>query len=267
MNICFLGGGNMARAMISGLLNKKYDSCLIRVIESNHDKRISIESDFKIAVLAEFKQIAADEIIILAVKPQQTEILLRSISDQISKQLILSIAAGIQIQSIEKWTNGYKNIVRSMPNMCAQIQLGITALFSKEVLTPKNKVAVEEISSTIGEFIWLDDESKMDAVTAISGSGPAYIFYFLNAFIESAIQLGLSKNEAEKLCSKTILGASHLAEDHISNLQSLISSVASKGGTTEEGLKQLEFNKLNEALLKATRAAYEKSKKLGSEFN
>ena len=267
MNICFLGGGNMARAMISGLLNKKYDSSLIRVIESNHDKRISIESDFKIAVLAEFKQIAADEIIILAVKPQQTEILLRSISDQISKQLIFSIAAGIQIQSIEKWTNGYKNIVRSMPNMCAQIQLGITALFSKEVLTAKNKVAVEEISSTIGEFIWLDDESKMDAVTAISGSGPAYIFYFLNAFIESAIQLGLSKNEAEKLCSKTILGASHLAEGHISNLQSLISSVASKGGTTEEGLKQLEFNKLNEALLKATRAAYEKSKKLGSEFN
>jgi len=267
LNICFLGGGNMARAMISGLLNKKYDSSLIRVIESNHDKRMSIESDFKIAVLAEFKQIAADEIIILAVKPQQAEILLRFISDQISKQLILSIAAGIQIQSIEKWTNGYKNIVRSMPNMCAQIQLGITALFSKEVLTAKNKIAVEEISSAIGEFIWLDDESKMDAVTAISGSGPAYIFYFLNAFIESAIQLGLSKNEAEKLCSKTILGASHLAEGHISNLQSLISSVASKGGTTEEGLKQLEFNKLNEALLKATRAAYEKSKKLGSEFN
>ena len=139
--------------------------------------------------------------------------------------------------------------------------------FSKEVLTPKNKVAIEEISSAIGEFIWLDDESKMDAVTAISGSGPAYIFYFLHAFIESAIQLGLSRNEAEKLCSKTILGASHLAEDQIGNLQKLISSVASKGGTTEEGLKQLESNNLNEALLKATRAAYEKSKKLGSEFN
>jgi pyrroline-5-carboxylate reductase len=257
----------MARAMVSGLLNKKYDPTLIRVIESDHDKRISIESDFKIVVQAEFKQIAADEIIVLAVKPQQTAILLKSISDQISKQLILSIAAGIQIQSIEKWTNGYKNIVRSMPNMCSQIQLGITALYTKEVLTSKNKVAIEEISSAIGEFIWLDDESKMDAVTAISGSGPAYIFYFLNAFIESAIQLGLSKNEAEKLCGKTILGASHLAKDQLDDLQGLISSVASKGGTTEEGLKQLEFNKLNEVLLKATRAAYEKSKKLGSEFN
>lgn len=129
----------MARAMISGLLNKKYDSALIRVIESDHDKRISIESDFKITVHAEFKQIAADEIIILAVKPQQTEILLRSISDQISKQLILSIAAGIQIQSIEKWTNGYKNIVRSMPNMCAQIQLELQ-LFTKEVLALKIKL-------------------------------------------------------------------------------------------------------------------------------
>jgi pyrroline-5-carboxylate reductase len=151
--------------------------------------------------------------------------------------------------------------------MCAQIQLGITALFTQETLDQKNKMAIEEIAGAIGDFIWLDDESKMDAVTAISGSGPAYVFYFLNAFIEAGIELGLSRSEAEKLCSKTMLGSSHLAKDQLNNLQNLIVSVASKGGTTEEGLKQLESNKLNEALLKATRAAYERSKKLGSEFN
>ncbi|MSQ80694.1 MAG: pyrroline-5-carboxylate reductase [Candidatus Methylopumilus sp.] len=267
MNICFLGGGNMARAMISGLLNKNYSPTLIRVIELDHEKRISIENDFKILVQAEFKQIVIDEIIVLAVKPQQAEALLKSISNQISKQLILSIAAGIQIQSIEKWINGYTNIVRSMPNMCAQIQLGITALFTKENLTAKNKDAVEVIAQAIGEFIWLDNESKMDAVTAVSGSGPAYVFYFLNAFIESAMELGLSRKEAEKLCSKTFLGASYLAKNQLDNLQNLISSIASKGGTTEEALKQLELNKLNETLSKATRAAYEKSKKLGLEFN
>ena len=257
----------MTLAMISGLLNQKYNPALIRVIEFDSKKRLSLENNFKILTQAEFKQKDEDEIIVLAVKPQQAESLLKSISSEISKQLILSIAAGIQIESISKWTGGHKNIVRSMPNMCLHIQLGVTALFTQEILNPKNKGAVEAIASAIGEFIWLDNESKMDAVTAISGSGPAYIFYFLNAFIESAIELGLSRNEAEKLCGKTILGASHLAKDQLSNLQNLIASVTSKGGTTEEGLKHLESNKLNEILLKATRAAYEKSKKLGSEFN
>lgn len=257
----------MASAMISGLLNKNYSPALIRVIESDSKKRLDIKARFNISSEAEFKKIDEDEIIVLAVKPQQTESLLKSISHQISKQIILSIAAGIQIKSIEKWTNGHKSIVRSMPNMCAQIQLGITALFTQETLDIKNKMAIEEIAGAIGDFIWLDNESKLDAVTAISGSGPAYIFYFLNAFIEAAIELGLSRNEAEKLCSKTMLGSSHLAKDQLNNLQNLITSVASKGGTTEEGLKQLESNKLDEALLKATRAAYERSKKLGSEFN
>jgi pyrroline-5-carboxylate reductase len=154
-----------------------------------------------------------------------------------------------------------------MPNICAQIQLGITALFTQEILDKKNKIAIEEIVGVIGDFIWLDEESKLDAVTAISGSGPAYVFYFLNAFIEAAIELGLSRNEAEKLCSKTMLGSAHLAEGQSNNLQNLIRSITSKGGTTEEGLKQLESKKLDEALLKATRAAYERSKKLGYEFN
>ncbi|MEY3891254.1 MAG: hypothetical protein RL626_332 [Pseudomonadota bacterium] len=249
----------MATAMISGLLNKKYPPALIRVIESDSNKRLDLKTKFNISSEAQFKKIDED--------PQQTESLLKSISHEISKQIILSIAAGIQIKSIEKWTNGYKRIVRSMPNMCAQIQLGITALFTKEALDQKNKKVIEEIVCATGDFIWLDNESKMDMVTAISGSGPAYVFYFLNAFIEAAIELGLSRNEAEKLCSKTMLGSSHLAKDQLNNLQNLILSVASKGGTTEEGLKQLESNKLNEALLKATRAAYERSKKLGSEYN
>jgi pyrroline-5-carboxylate reductase len=267
LNICFLGGGNMATAMISGLLNKNYSPELIRVIESDNKKRLYLKGKFNISAEAEFKKIDEDEIIVIAVKPQQTESLLKSISHEISEQIILSIAAGIQIKSIKKWTNGHKNIVRSMPNMCAQIQLGITALFTQETLDQKNKMIIEEIVGAIGDYVWLDDESKLDAVTAISGSGPAYIFYFLNAFIEAAIELGLSRNEAEKLCSKTMLGSSHLAKDHLNNLQNLIISVASKGGTTEEGLKQLESNKLNEVILKATRAAYERSKKLGSEFN
>lgn len=257
----------MAGAIISGLLNKGHNPELIRVIESSREKRLALENKFKVSTEAEFKKINGNEIIVLAVKPQQAESVLKSISSEISNQLILSIAAGIQIESIEKWTSGHKNIVRSMPNMCAQIQLGVTALFTQEALDTKNKVAVEEIAGAIGEFIWLEDESKMDAVTAISGSGPAYIFYFLNAFIESAIELGLSRSEAEKLCGKTLLGAAHLASDQLNDLQNLIASVASKGGTTEEGLKQLESNKLTETLLKATRAAYEKSKKLGSEFN
>lgn len=257
----------MGAAMISGLLNNDYSPALIRVIESDSKKRLYLEKKFKISIEAEFKKIDKDEIIVLAVKPQQAKSLLKSLSSEISKQIILSIAAGVQIDSINKWTNGHKSIVRSMPNMCAQIQLGITALFTREILDTKNKVAIEKIASAIGEFIWLDDESKLDAVTAISGSGPAYVFYFLNAFIESAIKLGLSRNEAEKLCSKTLLGASYLANDQLSNLQNLIVSVASKGGTTEEGLKQLESNKLNEVLFKATQAAYERSKKLGSEFN
>jgi pyrroline-5-carboxylate reductase len=267
LNICFLGGGNMASAMIRGLVSKNYPPLLLRVIESDSKKRLEIKTKFNISSEAEFKRINADEIIVLAVKPQQTESLLKSISHEISQQIILSIAAGIQIKSIEKWTKGHKNIVRSMPNICAQIQLSITALFTQEILDKKNKIAIEEIVGVIGDFIWLDEESKLDAVTAISGSGPAYVFYFLNAFIEAAIELGLSRNEAEKLCSKTMLGSAHLAEGQSNNLQNLIRSITSKGGTTEAGLKQLESKKLDEALLKATRAAYERSKKLGYEFN
>ena len=136
----------MATAMISGLLNKNYSPALIRVIESDSKKRLDLKTKFNISSEAEFKKINKDEIIVLAVKPQQAESLLKSISHEISKQIILSIAAGIQIKSIGKWTNGHKNIVRSMPNMCAQIQLGITALFTQETLDQKNKIAIEKIA-------------------------------------------------------------------------------------------------------------------------
>ena len=149
----------MATAMISGLLNKNYSPELIRVIESDIKKRLYLKSKFNISAEAEFKKIDQDEIIVIAVKPQQTESLLKSISHEISEQIILSIAAGIQIKSIKKWTNGHKNIVRSMPNMCAQIQLGITALFTQETLDQKNKMIIEEIVGAIGDYVWLDDES------------------------------------------------------------------------------------------------------------
>jgi len=119
----------MATAMISGLLNKNYPPAIIRVIESDSKKRLDLKTKFNISSDAEFKKIDKDEIIVLAVKPQQTESLLKSISHEISKQMILSIAAGIQIKSIEKWTNGHKNIVRSMPNMCAQIQEAVLLMY------------------------------------------------------------------------------------------------------------------------------------------
>lgn len=129
----------MAGAMISGLLNKDHNPALIRVIESNSEKRLALENKFNVSTEAEFKKINGNEIIVLAVKPQQAESVLKSISSEISNQLILSIAAGIQIDSIEKWVGGHKNIVRSMPNMCAQIQLGVTALLLKKPWIQRTK--------------------------------------------------------------------------------------------------------------------------------
>ena len=182
MNICFIGGGNMASALIGGLLGNGY-AHQISVVEISADSRTKLQDEFgiKIKVTAELATgIAGSKIIVLAVKPQQLRDVAKQISPLLSGQLIISIAAGIRATDIARWL-GTQNIVRAMPNTPALIRSGMTGLYALPAVSAAQREQAQSILAAVGETLWLQDEAMLDAVTAISGSGPAYVFYFIAA--------------------------------------------------------------------------------------
>ena len=214
MDICFIGGGNMASAMIGGLLRLgTLTSAHIRVVEIDDEgRRRFVNTGVQVFEAATRQAIEGCDVIVLAVKPQQLKDVAARIAPLLSSQIILSIAAGIRLTTLEKWLkNAPCTLVRAMPNTPALIGAGITGLCSAAPLTDAQRRAVENIMSATGSFVWVGRESEMDAVTAISGSGPAYVFYFMESLIEAGVKLGLSNEIAKKLALETFGGASKLA--------------------------------------------------------
>lgn len=263
MKISFIGGGNMARALIQGLKQNSFSMADIQVIEPDGDKRAALQRDFGIATNENLPNAANAEIILLAVKPQQMRDVCIFLSSLLRNQLIISIAAGIRTQDLARWLGGYENVVRVMPNTPAQIQAGISALFAMPVVTLDQHVQAENVMKAVGEIIWLEDEQQMDAVTAISGSGPAYVFYFMEALLQAAAELGLSPDQARALCMHTMRGASSLAAASPEDPAELRAQVTSKGGTTEQAIMAMEAAGVKSAIVKAAKAAAEKSRELG----
>lgn len=264
--ICFIGGGNMARALIGGLKNNGYLMSDINVIEPDAEKRAALSADFGVSVTEQLPSVAMADIVVLAVKPQQLRDLSIFLGSLLQKQLLISIAAGIRAKDIARWLGGYQSIIRVMPNTPAQIQAGISALYALPEVTQAQHIQAETILKAVGEILWLDEESKMDAVTAISGSGPAYVFYFIEAMQQAALELGLNEEQAKALSLQTFMGASKLAEQSHESPATLRSQVTSKGGTTEQAILTMEAAAVKSAIIKAAKAAAERSQALGDQL-
>jgi pyrroline-5-carboxylate reductase len=270
MSISFIGGGNMARAIIGGLKNNGFDMAAITVIEPDVQKRAQLAAEFNVQVSDSYVENhdtnVLNNVIVLAVKPQQLREVCSQLSQKLRSELIISIAAGIRSADISRWLSNYQAIVRVMPNTPAQIQAGVSALYAMSGVNQTQRDQATTILDAVGQTLWLDDETKMDAVTAISGSGPAYVFYLIEALQEAAIGLGLTPEESHMLAVQTFAGASLLARQSVDDVEILRAQVTSKGGTTEQGVLALEAANIKNTIMIAARAAADKSRSLGDDL-
>ena len=272
--IAFIGGGNMASAIIAGLLTQSLEankaserSPSILVIAKNQETLSLLSA--KYGVVSSQKIDAALEraaVIVLAVKPQQLREVATQLQPYCKEQVIVSIAAGIRAPDISRWLGDYDKIVRCMPNTPAMIGRGVSGLFALPGVSVAQRTMAQDLMRAVGETVWLDDEAQMDAVTAVSGSGPAYVFYFIEALQQAGLELGLSEAQAKTLALATFSGASQLAAQSVESIQSLRERVTSKGGTTFAALTSMNESEVSTAIIRAVKAAALRGKELGDEF-
>lgn len=266
MKLCIVGGGNMATALISGLLKRGYASSKIRVVEINPESCVKLHEEFTIRADDDLEgAVQHTDIIMLAVKPQQLREVTLRIAPLITSHLIISIAAGIRAADIARWS-GTGNIVRCMPNTPALIRAGMSGLYALDAVSAEHRRAAESILAAVGKSLWVTDETMLDAVTAISGSGPAYVFYFIEALQKAAEQLGFSHDDARTLSLNTFLGASKLAAGSAEDAGVLRARVTSKNGTTERALIRLDEHQVAAHIIEAAHAAAERAREMGDEL-
>jgi pyrroline-5-carboxylate reductase len=267
LKIGFIGGGNMATALIGGLANKLTAGSDIHVVDRNPDALQKLSQQFGVTTAQHIDTpIAQADVIVLAVKPQQMKEVIAELRPHIATQLVLSIAAGIRAVDISRWLNGHQAIVRTMPNTPALIGKGITGMVALPGVSPKQRDAADAIMRAVGETVWLNDEALIDPVTAVSGSGPAYVFYFIEAMQQAAQEMGLTAEQGKQLAIATFVGASQLAVQSSDPISVLRERVTSKGGTTYAALMSMEASGVKEAIGKALKAAAARGKELGEEF-
>jgi pyrroline-5-carboxylate reductase len=267
VKIAFLGGGNMASALIGGLIAKGVEARSIAVIEMAPAAREKLAEKFPVHVAtAPDAQVRAADTLVLAVKPQDMKAALASIASAVSSKLVVSVAAGITCASLTRWLGGHRRIVRCMPNTPALIGCGIAGLYAAEGVDESDKKNAETILRAVGDVVWVDDEKLLDPVTAVSASGPAYVFWFIEQLARSAERLGIAREDAMKLAKQTVLGAAQLASQSPETPETLRKNVTSKGGTTEAALKVFEEEKLAERFARAVEAASRRGAEMGREL-
>lgn len=266
MNITFIGGGNMATALIGGLLKRGYKAAQLRVVEINADNCKRLLDDFGVQADADLTAaVVGKDAIVLAVKPQQLRELSLQLQPLLQGQLIVSIAAGIRATDIARWL-GTQNVVRTMPNTPALIQSGVAGLYALPAVSAAQRELTQNIMEAVGSIVWLQDEAMLDAVTAVSGSGPAYVFYFIEAMQQAARELGFNDADAKRLVIDTFLGAVKLADASADEVSVLRSRVTSKNGTTERALLSMENEKVKQHIVAAVHAAAIRSNEMGDEL-
>ena len=264
--IAFIGGGNMASAIIGGLLKQGLAPAQVTVVEPFAEARARLKQQFGVAAQEQpDAALASAGLVVWAVKPQTFKDAAAQARAHVQQALHLSVAAGIRSDSIAAWL-GTERIVRSMPNTPALVGKGMTALYARAGAGADDRKRVERVIATTGEFLWVDEERHLDAVTALSGSGPAYVFYFLEAMVQAGTEMGLSPEQARQLGIATFAGASDLARASCEPLQVLRERVTSKGGTTYAALTSLESDKVKDAFVRALHAACKRATELGDEF-
>jgi pyrroline-5-carboxylate reductase len=266
MKLGFIGGGNMAAAMIGGLLQKGFAPQDIVVAEHQANRRAWLAAEFGVNVVDNAGAALAADVVVLAVKPQQLRDALCCLPRPRPEQLVVSIAAGVRASDISRWLCGHQSVVRAMPNTPALVGAGITGLYALPAVSEAQKAQATQLLEAVGSVVWVDTEAQIDAVTAISGSGPAYVFLFIEAMEQAASDLGLPAETARQLTLHTFLGASALAIKDKSTPAELRARVTSKGGTTERGLQALEEGGVKYVIGLAARAAAERAQEMGVLF-
>ena len=267
LQIAFIGGGNMGSAIIGGLLKQGLCATQIQVVEPFSEQANSLIKQFGVAVSASpSAALSRANLVVWAVKPQTFRDAATQAKAYTGSALHLSVAAGIRTDSIAQWL-GTERVVRAMPNTPALVGKGMTALFARAAVSAGDRQAVDNVLQPTGEMLWLDgEESQLDAVTALSGSGPAYVFYFLEAMVAAGVDMGLSPQSAHRLAIGTFVGASALAAASPEPPAALRARVTSKGGTTHAALCHLEDNHVKTLFIEAMKAARQRAAALGDEF-
>jgi pyrroline-5-carboxylate reductase len=265
--ITFIGGGNMASAIIGGLIRQDHPASAIQVVEPWDEQRTRLAQQFAGMAVLETASPAlqASGLVVWAVKPQTFKDAAAQARPFLGDTLHLSVAAGITSESIATWL-GTQRIVRAMPNTPALVGLGMTGLFARPDVSAAERTLVETVVKTTGDLVWVDAEKQLDAVTALSGSGPAYVFYFLEAMRDAGTQMGLPPEVAQQLAVSTFMGAATLAQRSSEPLQTLREHVTSKGGTTYAAITSMEAAGVKAKFEDAMLAAQKRAEELGREF-
>ncbi len=266
-SICFIGAGNMATSLIGGLLANQHAATKITACDINSDQLAQLQQRFGINTSSDNLSSAQDaDVVMLAIKPQMMRQVCEALSSLPSNpdQLFISIAAGVPATAIDGWLGGDRALVRCMPNTPALLQLGASGLAANAQVNQSQRELAEKIMQAVGISIWVDQESDLDSVTAISGSGPAYFFYFIELLEAAGVELGLPAATAAKLARQTALGAATMAHDQ--DVVELRNQVTSKKGTTEQAILSFQHDRLDQLVLNATAAAKRRSLELANEL-
>ncbi len=264
--IAFIGGGNMASAIIGGLLAQGMSASQIDVVEPSATARDKLQDSYGLSAQAQSGAfLGACALVIWAVKPQTFRQVALQARLHTQNALHLSVAAGIRSESIARWL-GTERVVRAMPNTPALIGKGISGLFARPAVDQHNKDWVAQVMAGTGELLWFDAEDKLDVVTALSGSGPAYVFYFMEAMTTAAVEMGLTREQAHQLTLATFVGASALAHSSGEQPRVLRQRVTSKGGTTDAAISSMEDEDMQAQFINAVYTARDRAKQLGDEF-
>lgn len=268
-NIAFIGGGNMAASLIGGLIADGYAAANIWVSDPDAEKLSALRERFFVQTTRSNLEAAKHSTVwLLAVKPQMMRQVAAELAPQAlqTRPLVISIAAGIRSADLERWLGGGHAIVRAMPNTPALVRSGASALYANAMSNDAQKSAAESILRAVGVAVWLEDETLMDAVTALSGSGPAYFFLVMEALEEAGVKSGLTRETARLLTLETAFGAAKIALESNESPAELRARVTSRGGTTEQALKVLEQGRLRELFEAALKAARARSAELAEEL-
>lgn len=267
MRITFVGGGNMAAALIGGLIAAGEQARNVAVVEPRPEAADQLASRYGVATFpTPAPEAFAGEVVVIAVKPQVMREVARAIAPYVGKQLVISVAAGIRATDLARWLGGHPRVVRTMPNTPALIGAGASALAALPGVAQPDRDTAESILRAVGRTLWVADESALDAVTAVSGSGPAYVFYVMEAIDQAGRTMGLSAEQARTLTLATFEGAAKLALASVDSPRTLRERVTSPNGTTAAALAVLEARGVGAAIRDAVAAAAARSVEMGDEF-
>jgi pyrroline-5-carboxylate reductase len=264
--IAFIGGGNMASAIAGGLVKAGWPTASLLVVEPDGAQRERLQRELGVKTLAQAgPALRAAALVVWAVKPQAFVAAAAPCAAHVAEALQLSVMAGIRSEAIASAT-GSDRVVRAMPNTPALIGRGCTGLYARAAIDGADRALVEQVLQPTGQTLWFDAESDLDAVTALSGSGPAYVFYFVEAMTEAALQMGLTAEAGRRLALSTFAGATALAEQSTESPALLRERVTSKGGTTHAAITLLEAGGVKLAFVAAILAAQRRARELGDEY-